>query len=102
MGELGLFGLEEFAAGGGVEEEIANSDGGADGEAGVFDAEDVAAGDFDECAGGFGWFPCDSADAGFELEARDAGDGGEGFAAEPESGDGEQVVGGAELRGCMA
>ena len=51
VGELGLLGLEEFAAGGGVEEEIADGDGGAGGEAGVFDAEDVAAGDFDEGAG---------------------------------------------------
>ena len=34
--ELGLFGLEEFAAGGGVEEEIAKSDGSADGKAGFF------------------------------------------------------------------
>ncbi len=50
VGELGLLGLEKFAAGGGVEEEIAEGDGGADGEAGVFDAEDVAAGDLDECA----------------------------------------------------
>ncbi len=52
VGELGLLGLEEFAAGGGVEEEIADGDGGSDGEAGVFDAEDVAAGDLDEGAGG--------------------------------------------------
>ena len=38
VGELGLFGLEEFAAGGRVEEEIAKGDGGADGKSGVFDA----------------------------------------------------------------
>ena len=96
VGELGLLGLEEFAAGGGVEEEIADGDGGAGGEAGVFDAEDVAAGDFDEGAGVI--FGC----AGFESEARDAGDGGEGFAAEAEGGDGEEIVGGAELAGGVA
>ncbi len=96
VGEFGLLGLEEFAAGGGVEEEVADGDGGADGKAGVFDAEDVAAGDLDEGAGGlFG-------DAGFELEAGDAGDGGQGFAAEAEGGDGEEVVGGAELGGGVA
>src|SRR5258708_1806217 len=96
MGELGLFGLEEFAAGGGVEEEIADGDGGADGEAGVFDAEDVAAGDFDERAGGFFGY------AGFELQAGDAGDGREGFTAGAEGGDRQEVVGGAELRGGVA
>ena len=40
--------------------------------------------------------------AGFEREAGDAGDGGKGFAAEPEGGDGEQVVGGAEFGGGVA
>ena len=40
--------------------------------------------------------------AGFECEAGDAGDGGEGFAAEAEGGDGEEVVGGAELGGGVA
>src|ERR1700733_10468525 len=82
MGELGLLGLEEFATRGGVEEEVAEGDGGADGEAGVFDAEDVAARDLDESAGGFFGY------SGFELEAGDAGDGGQGFAAEAEGGDG--------------
>ena len=96
VGELGLLGLEEFAAGGGVEEEIADGDGGADGKAGVFDAKDVATGDFYECAGGF------FGDAGFELQAGDAGDGGKSFAAEAEGGDGEQIVGGAELGGGVA
>src|SRR5260370_42490200 len=38
----------------------------------------------------------------FELQAGDAGDGGEGFAAEAEGGDRQEVVGGAELRGGVA
>ena len=41
-------------------------------------------------------------DAGLELQAGDAGDGGQGFAAEAEGCDGEQVVGGAELGGGVA
>ena len=40
--------------------------------------------------------------AGFEVEARDAGDGGQGFAAEAEGSDGEQVVGGADFGGGVA
>ena len=96
VGELGLFGLEEFAAGGGVEEEIADGDGGAGGEAGVFDAEDVAAGDFDEGAA------ASSAARVSSVRRETLGDGGEGFAAEAEGGDGEQIVGGAELGGGVA
>ena len=49
--ELGLLGLEELAARRGVEEEVADGDGGAGGQAGLFDAEDVAAGDLDQGAG---------------------------------------------------
>ncbi len=96
MRELGLLGLEEFAAGRCVEEEIAEGDGGADGETSVFDAEDSAAGDFDESAGGFFGY------SGFELEPGDRGDGREGFAAEAEGGDGEKIVGGAEFAGGVA
>ena len=40
--------------------------------------------------------------AGFEGDAGDGGDGGEGLAAETEGGDGEEVVGGAELGGGVA
>ena len=36
------------------------------------------------------------------MEAGDAGDGGQGFAAEAEGGDGEEIVGGAELGGGVA
>jgi hypothetical protein len=50
VGEFGLLGLEEFATGRGVEEEIADGDGGANGKAGVFYADDVATGDLDERA----------------------------------------------------
>ena len=102
VGELGLLGLEKFAAGGGVEEEIADGEGGADGEAGGVDAEDVAAGDLDVGAGVFEGVAVFGAGAGFEGDAGDGGDGGEGFAAEAEGGDGEEIVGGAELGGGVA
>ncbi len=69
---------------------------GTNGEACVFNAEDVAAGDFDEGAGGF------FGDAGLELEAGDAGDGREGLTAEAKGGDGEELVGGAEFGGGVA
>ena len=65
VGELGLLGFEKFAAGGGVEEQVAEGDGGAGGKAGVFDSEDVAASDLDERAGVF------FNGAGFEGEAGD-------------------------------
>ena len=103
VGQLGGLGLEEFAAGGGVEEEIADGDSGADGEAGGVGAEDGAAGDLDEGAGGVGagGIGCGGG-AGFEGDAGDGGDGGQGLAAEAEGADGEEVVGGAELGGGVA
>jgi hypothetical protein len=96
VGELGLLGLEELAAGGGVEEEVVDGNGGADGQACVFDAEDVTAGYLDEGAGGF------FGNAGFEEKAGDAGDGWQSFATEAQCGDGEEFVGGAELGGGVA
>jgi hypothetical protein len=96
MRELGGFGLEEFAAGRSVEEEIADRDGGSGGKAGVFDAIDFSADDFDA---GPAVFACG---AGFELDAGDGGDGRKRFAAEAEGGDGEQVVAGADLGGSVA
>src|SRR5579871_637666 len=96
VGELGLLGLEEFAASGSVEEEIADGDGGSGGEAGVFDTVDVAAGDLDYGAGVvFGG-------AGLEGETGDAGDGWKGLAAEAECCDRQEVVGGAEFAGGVA
>ena len=50
VGELGLLGLEEFATGGGVKEKVVDGDGGADGKACVFYAEDVTTGYLDEGA----------------------------------------------------
>ena len=94
--EFGLLRLEELAAGGGVEEEVADGEGGTGRQAGVFDAEDVAAGDLDEGTGSV------FRGAGFEGEAGDAGDGGQGLSTEAEGGDGEQIVGGAELAGGVA
>ena len=52
MRELGLFRLEELAAGRGVEEEIADLDGCSGGKAGVFGANDLASGYFDYSADG--------------------------------------------------
>jgi hypothetical protein len=96
MSEFGGLGAEKFAAGGGVEEEVADGDGGSLRAAVVFDGEDFAAGDFE--AGPLGvWFGAAAGWARDEFEARDGGDGGQRFAAEAEGGDGEEVVGGANF-----
>jgi hypothetical protein len=46
--QLSLFGLEEFTSGGSIEEEVAESDGGADWKASIFDSKDISAGNFYE------------------------------------------------------
>jgi hypothetical protein len=51
--EFGLLRPEKFAPGRGVEEEIADGDGGSGRQARFFDAEDAASGDLDQ---GSGWF----------------------------------------------
>src|SRR6185437_16741871 len=91
--EFRLFGAEEFAASGRVEEEVADGDGGSGGETSLFDAEDVASGDLDQSSGSiFGR-------ASFQSKAGDAGDRRQRLATEAECIDGEQIVGGTELRG---
>ncbi len=111
VGELRLLGFEEFAPGRSVEEEVTDGDGGADGDASGVGAEDVAAGDLDEgarvfqrSAAGVGWSGSGQIFEGcggssLERDSSDGGDGGEGLAAEAESRDGEEVIGGAELGG---
>lgn len=96
VGEFGLIGTKEFLARGDVEEEIANGDDGSVGEGGFVAADHLAAMDFDACPGGF------FGRVGFQRQAGDAGDGREGFAAETERRDGEEVFDAGELRGGMA
>lgn len=93
---LGGFGTEEFAAGGEVEEEVSDFNDGAVGIAAVANVDEFAAVDFDLGAGeGVGLF-------GGEAETRDAGDAGEGFAAEAEGVDGGEVFFGADFAGGVA
>ena len=94
--EFSAFGAEEFAAGGGVEEEVGYGDGGSAGEGNVVDVEDFAAGDFKVGSGGF------VTGGGIECDAGDGGDGRKSFAAEAEGGYREEVVGGAKFGGGMA
>lgn len=93
---LGGFRAEEFAAGGEVEEEVSDFDDRAVGIAAVADVDEFAAVYFDLGAGeGVGLF-------GGEAEAGDAGDAGEGFAAEAEGVDGGEVFFGADFAGGVA
>jgi hypothetical protein len=96
MRELGSFGAKKFAAGGGVEEEVTNGDGGAGRAGSIFDGENFASGNFEASAGGV------VGRAGDEFEAGNGGDGGERLTAEAEGGDGEKIVGGADFGGGVA
>ena len=93
VGEFHLVGLEEIAAGGHVEEEVLDGDGGAVGAGHWRMFLDVSSFDADKGAylvsGGFG----------FKLHMRDGRDGGESLAAESFGADVEQVVGLAQLGG---
>ena len=91
--ELHLVGLEEVSAGGHVEEEVFDGDGGAVGAGDGRMFLDVGTFDKDEGAHLVG------GGLGFELHVRDGRDGGEGLTAEPLGADVEQVVGLAQLRG---
>ncbi len=96
VGQLGGLCAEEFAPGRGVEEEIRYGQRGSTGQGSVVHVENLAAGDFDAGSGvrrgGFSG-SCFQGHAGYR------GDGGQRLAAKAEGGDGEQVVGGAQL-GC--
>ena len=96
MGQFGGFGAQKFAPRRCVEEKIGDGDGGSAGQGRVFYAKDFAAGDFDVRSGRL------FAGCGVERDARDGRDGGQRLAAEAQGGDGEQIVGGAQLRGGVA
>ena len=96
MAEFGVFGAEEFAAGGDVVEELADFDGGSGGVAGVGGFKEGAAFHDDPGASeGVGF-------AGGEGEFGDTGDAGKGFAAEAFGEDGGEVGAGAEFAGGVA
>jgi hypothetical protein len=93
VGQLGLFGAQELAARGDVEKQVAHGDGGA-GQADAFaDGQDAPAGDLHARAGGL------FRRAGLDDHAGDAGDGRQGLAAEPQRGDGFQLLDARDLRG---
>src|SRR5581483_4347874 len=96
VAELGGVRLEKLAACGNAIKEIGDADGGARGQPGRLDADELASGEFDAGAFGFGCV------ARFEQQTRDGGDGGKRFTAKAERGDGEEIVGGAELAGGVA
>jgi hypothetical protein len=99
VGAFGVVAAEEFAAGGDVEEEVADFEGGAVGGAGLPDLEDATA--VDDDLGGGGGVGC-AAFAGGEGEAGDAGDAWDGLAAEAEGGDAGEVGGVGDFAGGVA
>lgn len=98
VGAFGFFAAEEFSAGGEIEEELADFDGGAVVAGGGADVLDFAAVDDDlgAFAGGVVAF------AGGEGEAADAGDAGDGFASEAHGLDGGEVFGALDFAGGVA
>ena len=96
MGEFGLGGTQELAAGGHVEEQVAHGDIRAARRAGVAHVLDLAAEDQDFRAGG-GAFP-----VGDEGKLRDGGDGREGLAPEAQRGDRIEILELAQLAGGVA
>ncbi len=92
-GLLGCWGAEEFSAGGGVEEEVADFDHCSDGAAGGDGVLVLIAGgvDFSAFVVIFG--------SGLDGEARDRGDGSEGLASETHGGDLVEVVGFGDFAG---
>jgi hypothetical protein len=91
VGEFSGFGAEKFAARRSVEEEIADGDRCAARQRSIFHAMNFAAGDLDVRA------RCFVAGGRFERDTRDGRDGGQRLAAKAERGNGEQIVGGAQL-----
>src|SRR5579859_121969 len=96
VAQFGGFGFQEFAARGDAVEQIGDADGGSQRKTRWFYADQLAAGEF--YAGALGVF----FGARLQEQAGDSGDGGQGFAAKAERGDGEQVFGGAQLAGGVA
>src|SRR5258708_27189578 len=89
VAELRRFRFQEFAARGHAIEKIRNADGRARWQAGRLYAGKFSAGKFNACSFSF-FFR-----ARFEQQTRNGRDRRQGFAAEAERGNGEQVVGGA-------
>jgi hypothetical protein len=87
MAELGGGAFHELSAGGGVEEEVADLDGGAGVAGSGLHQGVLAAAGFNFVGGGVG-----RAGAGEDAEVGDGGDGGDGLAAEALGGDAEEVV----------
>ena len=85
MGKLGGFGFQEFLSCRRVEKKIADGDRCSWRKAGLFYFENLAAVDFDDGAGAL------LRSAGFQMQAGDRGDRGQGFAAKSESGHAEEV-----------
>ena len=81
---------------GNVVEQVAHRDDGAAGERGVFTAQDLAARELDRRADGF------FARARFQQQPRNRCDGRQRFAAEPQRGDGKQVLDVGEFAGGVA
>jgi hypothetical protein len=98
MSAFGFLGLEELAAGGEVEEEVADFDCGSRGVGGGADLNDAAT--IDQDLAGVGRLGV--AFAGGEGQAADAGDAGEGFTAKAHGVDGLEVFGAVDLAGGVA
>ena len=95
-GALHGVGFHEFHPGGSVEEQIPDDDGGAVGAAHLGFLRDLSG--FQSQAGaGEG-----TGGLGHDLNAADRCDGSQSFATEAHGADGTQVLGGAQLGGCVA
>ena len=92
MRKLGGFGFEELLARGGIEKEIANCDGGADGQPSFLDFEDFPAIDLDDCS------RCLFGGASLEVEAGNRGDRGQSLPTKAEGGHAQQILGILEFR----
>ena len=95
MGQFGALGAQEFAPGRNVEEQVPHRDAGSGGAGLVTHVAQRAAVDLD---GSPGFAVLGS---GRQRDARHARNRGQSLAAKAESGDGEQVFGGAQLAGRM-
>ena len=96
VGGFGVVGFEEFAAGGGVEEEVGHFDGGAFGRGGGGHGGEAAV------FGADGAGVALAALAAGEGEAADGGDAGQPFAAKTHAGDAFQIAQTADFAGGVA
>ena len=98
VGAFGFFGAEKFPAGGQVEENLADLDGGSRGRRGGLHFDDLAAVDHDLGGLARGVFAL----AGGDDEPAHAGDAGQGLAAETHGGDGGEVFSASDFGGGVA